>query len=750
MKRILAFVMCLIMVLSLTACGGSSSSDPEPVNNDEVSEDEAETEDVDVESPADEKVNMVVNGDFSLGTENWFIFTTNGGDAQMAVDDEGVLKVDVNSTGDVEHGVQLYYDGFELITGCEYRFSFDVYGSIERNVEWRLQINGGDYHAYASDRVGISKDGFQTVSCDFTMEESSDPAPRLCVNMGKMEEDPDNLEKHTVYFDNFSIELTDDSNMSEGAAGVETPDIQVNQVGYLPEDEKVAVVREGFDLEYSVVNKDTNEEVYKGNLTDKTENENAGETNAYFDFSGVKDEGTYIIRNSEGAESYEFKIGEDVYDELLCDLVRMFYLQRCGMELSEDLAGSFAHSECHREKAVVYGTDKEIDVSGGWHDAGDYGRYVVAGSKAVMDLMLAYKCNPDIFKDDTGIPESGNNVPDILDECRYELEWMLKMQDKESGGVYHKVTCANFPGSVLPEEETEQLILSPISSTSTGVFSAVMAKAYLVYKDIDIKFAKKCLAASKKAYKYLEGQPGGGGFKNPEDIVTGEYPDDRDVDERIFAAVELYLAENDSKYKEYIESEDLNAVPMGLGWADVGTYGFNEYLTGTDGKDDISDAFKGIIKQQAEGFVESAAADGYGCTLGGNYPWGSNMSVANNGIILAMAQNLKIGDYDTLIKTQLDYILGRNANSYCFVTGYGSLSPKDPHHRPSMVVGEPMKGMVIGGPDNALEDPYAKAVLADKPPAKCYADSGQSYSCNEITIYWNSPVVYLLANVLKK
>ena len=104
-------------------------------------------------------------------------------------------------------------------------------------------------------------------------------------------------------------------------------------------------------------------------------------------------------------------------------------------------------------------------------------------------------------------------------------------------------------------------------------------------------------------------------------------------------------------------------------------------------------------------------------------------------------------DYQLEAAGQLDYLLGTNTTSYCFVTGYGSLSPESPHHRPSQVVEAAMPGMLVGGPDQNLEDPYAKAVLSEAAPAACYADNVQSYSCNEVTIYWNSPLVYLILGV---
>ena len=326
---------------------------------------------------------------------------------------------------------------------------------------------------------------------------------------------------------------------------------------------------------------------------------------------------------------------------------------------------------------------------------------------------------------------------------KYELDWMLKMQDETSGGVYHKVTGEVFPEMVAAVEETAQMILSPISNTATGDFAAVMAKASVVYRKYDAAFADSCLAAAQKAWKYLEQHQGDAGFKNVGSIVTGEYPDSNDSDEYLWAAAELYIATGDESYNDYVKTAIEGSVKYGLGWADVGYYGIYDYCVNV--KDCAAE--KEILKKGADKLVDNYAGSGFGSTTGGSYVWGSNMVVADNGILLLMASKV-LGDdsYVDYAADQLNYILGRNAVSYCYVTGYGSQTPENPHHRPSEALGKAMPGMLVGGADGNLEDPYAKAVLAKIPKERCYVDNAQSYSCNEVTIYWNSPLVYLLAN----
>ena len=484
--------------------------------------------------------------------------------------------------------------------------------------------------------------------------------------------------------------------------------------------------------------------VYSGTFGDIEYHSTSSSVVRVGDFSEVKTPGEYKIKTDVG-ETFPFQIGEGIYSDLYGSVVRMLYLQRCGIEIPEADAGKFAHPACHSTEAVVYGTSEKREVNGGWHDAGDYGRYVVAGAKTVQDLMLAYE-DYGIDADDMNIPESGNGKPDLLDEAKYELDWMLKMQEPSNGGVYHKVSCYAFPEEVAPQDETEELVLAPISAAATADFAAVMAKASVVYKSYDADFAKKCYDAAVKAWDYVKSigdkLPG---FENPDDIATGEYKDPNVRDEAFWAAAELYLAGYTDIKDEIAARWEQTTNSLDLGWADISGYAMYDLLRGApEGIDTVMDEVKARFYDKIAAL--EAKADSYGIMLNGAFPWGSNMTIANYGMLMNMAYNLT-GDthYSDLAKRQRDYLLGANPLGYCFVTNFGSVSPKQPHHRPSQVAGEAMPGMLIGGADSNLEDSYAKAVLFDQPPAMCYADNVQSYSTNEITIYWNSPLIYLLS-----
>ena len=382
----------------------------------------------------------------------------------------------------MSYGVQVYYDGFKMYKNGKYHLEFDIKSTLNRKIEYRIQLNGGDYRSYVGDSVEIGND-VKKVSQDFVMKDENDMSPRLAFNLGNLS--GENLDPHSIEIDNVKLVLIDDTGVQDDEKPKSEQKIVLNQIGYKPADKKKVVFRaQSKDSKFRVVSVDTKKAVYEGDIIGNTYNEAAEETDRFGDFSSVIAPGKYTIETDELGSSYEFAIGEDVYKNVFKDMVRFFYMQRCGQEISKELGGTWAHPVCHTDLAKIYGTDKKIDVSGGWHDAGDYGRYVVATSKAAADLLSAYEDNKSAFGDDFNIPESGNGIPDVLDEVKYQLQWMLKMQEPSNGGVYHKVTCANFPGTVMPQDEKDELIVSPISTTATADFAAVMSMGYENFKDI--------------------------------------------------------------------------------------------------------------------------------------------------------------------------------------------------------------------------------------------------------------------------
>ena len=682
--------------------------------------------------------NLISNSTFEKDVKDWGTYKESGGKCSLKADD-GRLALTVTDVGKVNYAVQVYYDIIPLYKNGVYRLKYDISSTVDRYIEGMIQMNGGDYRSYTWKGLELTSEP-QSVDYEFTMEEETDIMSKLVFNCGIQTKHEGVLPEHTIYIDNVSLELIDDSKVDYSSSRPYAPSININQVGYRPDGRKVAVFRDIKDqTEFSVVNAETKEKVYTGKLDNKKDNKSAGEVNYNGDFSSVTAPGKYYITCEGLDNSYTFEIGDKVYNNLLDDSIRMLYLQRCGVEVEDK---DFGHDACHTGLATVYKTTDKIDVSGGWHDAGDYGRYVVPAAKAVADLLYAYQVAPELYSDNINIPESGNGIPDVLDEARFELEWMLKMQSPD-GGAYHKVSCASFPGYVMPTKETKELIVTPVSSTATADFCASMALAAEFYEKYDKDFSKKCMAAAEKAWAWLEKNPDFL-FSNPKDISTGDYGDKSDDDERYWAAVQMYRATKDEKY-----IADIASASTGLDWAKVGDYG-NIALITMEGADKDSDAYKNAVSaviKQADKMMKTVDDSSYGSPLT-TYNWGSNMTIANAGIIFGLAQQLT-GDasYSQAAQCQLNYLLGVNPLATCFVSGYGTVSPENPHHRPSMAVGHAMKGMLAGGVNEKLEDSAAKAYCKGLPAAKCYIDNAESYSTNEITIYWNSPLTYLLSFV---
>jgi endoglucanase len=529
--------------------------------------------------------------------------------------------------------------------------------------------------------------------------------------------------------------------------------ITVNQIGYPVGGEKIAVFT-GAEHDFQVVDVDHGNVVFEGQTGAPRFDEASGVTVHTGDFSEVHAVGRYRIEQGEGIASASFIISDKPYHELQQGLLKAFYYYRCGVELTEEYAGEWKHKACHTAEGIVYGeTERRLDCSGGWHDAGDYGKYSGPGAKAIADLFLAYELYPSAFVSAIPIPESRGITPDVLLECKVELDWLFKMQDYRTGGVYHKLTTLSFPGlDVMPEADTADLYFSPVSSTATGDFAGVMAMAARIYEPFDSAYAKKCLDAATLAWEWLVQHPDAPGFINPPEISTGEYGDGNDKDERYWAAAELYRTTGKEEYHHAVmQLVELSFPKYSLGWADMGGYGTLAYLLNGE---DLSDralyaSLRGGLLAEADRLVEQSRGDGYRISLKeDDYIWGSNMLVMNNAMLLVVAEYFSDDmSFADCALDHLHYLMGRNVLDISYVTGFGDHPVMHPHHRPSVGdhVTDPVPGLVSGGPDRGLHDEYVVEHLQGKPAAQCFADHELSYSTNEVTIYWNSPAVFVTA-----
>lgn len=536
-----------------------------------------------------------------------------------------------------------------------------------------------------------------------------------------------------------------------------------NQVGYLNCAKKIAAMTEG--KQFKVIRKDAEgtKIVLEKDAVLKGLDQASQDTVLEADFSEIWEDGVYYIENELGQKSHSFRIGKDVYKVLQNDLIKALYFQRCGCALEEKYAGIYKHDCCHTAEVMLW-DDHSVkkEVNGGWHDAGDFGRYISPAAVAVGHLLYAYKLFPESLQGELNIPETGNGVPDILNECRYELEWMLKMQDEE-GGAYHKVTAQYHADFLMPEEDKDPFYLYPVSSMATADYAASMALASRIYREFDKDFADRLFDAAKKASDWLEKYPEYLGFKNPKDSGTGEYGDFSDRDERLWAAAEMLITTGDQKYQDIMNGllkEDMSFTDFG--WVDVSGFAALALLTDKTkaADDDICTFLTKKVYEEADRLVALSKESGYGVAMQPeDYVWGSNMVVLNRGMLLVFAALLakesgddtlisKVNTYEETALCELHYLLGKNAVDYSYVTGHGEHAYQNPHNRPTTCdnIELPMPGWVSGGPFKTPADEVARAnIKVGTPPMKCYLDHYACYSLNEITIYWNSPAAFVTA-----
>jgi len=545
------------------------------------------------------------------------------------------------------------------------------------------------------------------------------------------------------------------------ATAAPTTAIKVDQVGYLPQAPKIAfVVTDQAATEFLIRKVSDASIVFRGSLSAAVIDNDSGDRVQLADFSQLRNEGSFYLEVPGVGRSWSFSISNAVYRRAFYLTMRSFYGQRCGTAV--DLGPEFPnykHAACHLAGAYhsTSGKSGPHASAKGWHDAGDYGRYVVNSGISTGELLWTWEVfGKRIGNFSLNIPESTNSTPDILDEIRWNLDWMLTMQD-EDGGVWHKQTSEHFADFVMPENDKLESYVIGIgkepykSSTATADFAAVMAIAARVYKPFDTEYARKCLAAAEKAWRWLQKYPNVT-FRNSGNVVTGGYGDNNASDEVLWAAAELWRTTKQQEYERYFLAhyvEQLPAISNGPpGWPRVASLALWTYALDTKANEVAAVVIRSASLKTADEIIDRTNKTGYRVSLrSGDYVWGSNGVVANYGVQLLIANVIKPDQrYTQTALENLHYLLGRNTFSVSWVTQVGENPFRHPHHRPSEADrnAEPWPGLLSGGPNRSRQDPAVRR-LAELPPAKMYMDDVESYATNEIAINWNAPLVFLLA-----
>ena len=549
------------------------------------------------------------------------------------------------------------------------------------------------------------------------------------------------------------------SNITSGAKG-----IKINQLGFFINGPKKAVINGGTASAFYIVNTAKTDTLYTGALSASKLWSYSSESVRIADFSDFKTPGTYrMLVPGIPSASYPFTISQTPLNTLSKGSIKGFYYQRASMALKSQYAGVWSRAAGHPDNQVVIHnsaaspnrpTGSKISSPRGWYDAGDYNKYIVNSGISTYTLLACYEHFSTYY--DTlslNIPESSNTVPDVLDEALYNVRWMLSMQDPNDGGVYHKLTNANFDGDVMPNQATSTRYVVQTSTGATLDFAAVMAQSARIYAQFPTQFpqlADSCLRAAKKAYEWAILNPSikyvQSTMTSPA-INTGEYGDYSFTDEFNWAASELFTT---TQLMQYYDDINLTTGADLQGWQNVNTLGWisiahNRVLLGD--KIDTTAIKNKIIGLATAYRNEAMTNSAYGVAMGAyswNFGWGSNSSAANQAMILIQAFNYtKDSSYLKAATSNVDYLLGRNAVNYSFVTGYGFLSSNHPHHRVSQAdgVNPAVPGLLVGGPNPGQQDNCAG--YPSSQPALSYVDSDCSYSTNEIAINWNAPLAYI-------
>ncbi|MBQ5334899.1 MAG: glycoside hydrolase family 9 protein [Oscillospiraceae bacterium] len=683
--------------------------------------------------------------------------------------------------------------------------------------------------------------------------------------------------------------------ISRSYSGLENNYISVNQLGYLPNYAKIATLGDnGGDImhgadkislsgsyDFEVVSS-SGTVVYTGKTTTVKHDAQSDDDTCKLDFSEVTTPGKYYLR-IKGKEwrSFEFEIADDIYSrkgehsngDLLTNSINYFYQNRSGVDIESSYVVSgtesaLAHQGGHKtdtasvqkiwkneytDKSQATGTyaSSTITANGGWYDAGDHGKYVVNGGISVWTLQNMYEraimtdAGKKKFADGSGtvvIPEQSNGNPDILDECKFELDFMDQMVVKSSeptwgdkaGMVYHKLHDHKWTGLATkpwdydgPKEqggwETVRIVKPPTFAATLN-YAACAAQAARLWKEYDSSYSAKLLEAAKTCYKAAQDN-----FYEADHTKTthpdlncpcekeeinekslyapmwqakggGPYGDNEVKDDFYWAACELYTttkALGDSSADTYLS--DLSGYKVGgkdmafkvttritggenasgegsfttYNWGNTASAGsmtlllHPEYLT-----DSQKSTLKASVLEAADEYIKCEEEEGYGIPYkydgpGYNdpnnldpeiiikgYEWGSNSMVINNLSVMAYAYDLtNEKKYMDGVVTGMNYLLGNNPLAFSFITGYGTYHEVNPHHRYwshelDKTLPNAPDGILSGGPNAGLQDPYVRALgfvpgKSDNPSQRCFVDSIEAWSTNEVTINWNAPLAWI-------
>ncbi|REL25335.1 glycosyl hydrolase family 5 [Thalassotalea euphylliae] len=545
--------------------------------------------------------------------------------------------------------------------------------------------------------------------------------------------------------------------------------INVNQVGYFVTGSKIAYISGAqAEGEVKLVDYQTGRVVEQLTMAQHA-NQNPDLPNIWkVDFSHIKATGKYVLMKGK-VRSPVFEIGSAIYQSTITKLLRSYYLQRCGEPIKDPVA-KVSHKICHTKDSQLFrklkgiefpassnlSTPIEIDTTGGWHDAGDFGKYVTTTAVSIGRVLSAFLSTDDFLRQlDLTLPDHQDSMPDVLTEMKHGLSWLLKMQH-HTGMVFRKVGAKKWPSLGAPEKDRQQRYVYGVATDDTAKFASVMALAARIYQEYDVQLAEQYQQAAELAWQYLAEHPSFFiDWQKRDDTGSGPYIANatdkensltHDRDDRFWAAAELYLATKENQYLTYINQHiDL---PLNLfEWKDpaaLGKWHLYEQLCNRH-----SYGFCSYLKQQfiarATTALERAKASDY-AVANNRFIWGSNKMAAEEGMFLLIGYYLTHNqEYVDAAIYQADYLLGANPFGLSYVSGVGEQPVQNVSHIFTRGENIYIPGLFVGGPNvfaQANVAPKNKGILS-------YVDNAKSYAVNEYAIDYNASLIGLLIELDK-
>jgi endoglucanase len=700
--------------------------------------------------------------------------------------EDGAYCLEVRNAGENRWDAQLRHRDMVIQRGHRYTVQFRAWASQETDAYPKVGMAGPPYTEYFGKTITL-RETPQSFQATFEVDTPDDPTAEFAMHVGgSMARGGMPL---TICIDDVYLSDVQFEPVREAGA-LPRPDVRVNQVGYLPRARKIATIVSDSEepLKWKLLEA-SGAAVAEGVTAVFGYDESSGDHLHQLDFGAAAAQGEGFVLRAGAAESDPFDIQPDIYERMKYDALAYFYHNRSGTPIEMPYAGEEKwtrraghqpdRARCTPGEVLArtgwdaQPCDYELDVTGGWYDAGDHGKYVVNGGIATWTLLNLYERSSllgngarDFGDGKLNIPEAGNGVPDILDEARWQLEFMLKMQVPAgkplAGMAHHKVhddAWTDLP--LAPHDDARTRYLRPPSTAATLNLAACAAQAARIFEPFDVAFSRRLLAAAESAYDAARKHPG---LLAPDDARDGggPYNDDYVDDDFYWAAAELYLTTGRAVYGADLSRSAHHTRLKGAdGIESIMTWGTTDGL----GAISLAVAARGLPEPEkqaqrrriiavADRYLEAASSSGYRPPFeaeGDGYPWGSNSFVLNNMLVLALAHDFTQDEkYLHAVGDGMDYLLGRNAMAQSYVTGYGERPLEHPHHRfwarqASDAFPEPPPGVISGGPNSGLQDAYAKAGLEGCRPQKCFVDNIAAFSTNEVTINWNAPFAWVAA-----